>query len=181
MTARGSTRKAVVAVAVATLAACVAGPLAAQSRPAAQTSSARRISVTWQETPIRDVLLAFAAFSGRSIVAGEGVEGFVTADINDQPWDVALNTILSGRGLVGTENEHGIILVEDMGALDADEAVAPIITRTYRISFVPVAEIQAALTPLLSERGSISVSPSTNSVIVSDIERVHRAIAGMLR
>jgi type II secretory pathway component HofQ len=158
-----------------------ATPLAAQSQPAPQAAAARRISVTWQQTPIQDVLLAFAAFSGRSIVAGEGVEGFVTADINDQPWDVALRTILSGRGLVATENEHGIILVEDMGALDADEAIAPIITRTYRISFVPVAEIQAALTPLLSERGSISVSASTNSVIVSDIARVHRAIAGTLR
>jgi type IV pilus assembly protein PilQ len=181
MTVRRSTWKAVVTVGAVTAAVGFVSPLASQSQPAPQTSSARRISVTWQETPIRDVLLAFAAFSGRSIVAGEGVAGFVTADINDQPWDVALNTILSGRGLVGTENEHGIILVEDMGTLDADEAIAPIITRTYRISFVPVAEIQAALTPLLSERGSISVSPSTNSVIVSDIERVHRAIAGTLR
>lgn len=171
---------------VALAAAATAAPLSAQAAGAAdaapqERSQARRITVTWRAVPIRDVLLAFATFSGRSIVAGEGVQGTVTADINDQPWDVALEAILASQGLVATENEYGIIAVDDMRSLHDEEAIAPILTRTYRISFVPAAEIQAAITPLLSERGSISVSESTNSIIVSDIARVHEAIAGTVR
>ena len=145
------------------------------------TSQARRISVSWTEVPIADVLQAFAAFSGASIVAGSGVEGFVTADINDQPWDVALGAVLSTRGLVATENEHGIIRVENVADLDARETVEPILTRSYRISFSEATEIQAAVAPLLSARGSVSVAPSTNTLIVSDIARVQRAIASLLR
>jgi type II secretory pathway component GspD/PulD (secretin) len=56
-----------------------------------------------------------------------------------------------------------------------------LLTRSYRLSFAEAEEIRAALEPLLSERGSISVSPSTNTLIVSDIERVHRSIAGVIR
>ena len=144
-------------------------------------SEARRISVSWTEAPIEDVLQAFAAFSGASIVAGSGVDGFVTAEINDQPWDVALDAILSTRGLVATEDGHGIIRVENIVDLDERETVEPILTRSYRISFSQAAEIQAAVAPLLSARGSVSVVQSSNTLVVSDIARVQDAIASLLR
>jgi protein transport protein HofQ len=144
-------------------------------------SEARRISITWTQTPIHDVLLAFSVFSGKSIVAGPGVTGTVTANLDDEPWDVALQAILSSRGLVGVENEHGIIEVSDIRSVYDSEAIEPILTRAYPVSFVPAAEIQAVIAPLLSERGSVSVSQSTNTVIVSDIARVHRAIGGVMR
>jgi type II secretory pathway component HofQ len=147
----------------------------------AAQSQASRISVSWTEAPIGDVLQAFAAFSGASIVAGTGVSGFVSADINDQPWDVALEAILSTRGLVATEDEYGIVRIENMADLDAREAVEPILTRSYRISFSRAGEIQAAVAPLLSARGSASVVESTNTLVVSDIARVQRAIASLLR
>ncbi|MEQ1857929.1 MAG: hypothetical protein ABL963_15850, partial [Longimicrobiales bacterium] len=78
------------------------GALHAQSS-GAPTSQTRRVSVTWERAPIGEVLQAFAAFSGYSIVTGADVSGFVTADINDQPWDVALGTILAGHGLRAIE------------------------------------------------------------------------------
>jgi type IV pilus assembly protein PilQ len=137
--------------------------------------------VTWTEAPFQDVLLAFAIYSGKSIVPGDRVTGTVTADINNQPWDVALRTILEARGLVAVEDAYGIISVDDIAALNEREAIEPVVTRAYRISFARAAEIQAALSPLLSERGSMSVSESTNTVIVTDIGRVHRAIGGVIR
>ena len=161
----------------------VAGPVSGQTTALAASAQteARRMSVTWREAPIHDVLLAFAVFSGKSIVPASSIRGTVTADINDQPWDAALRTILASHGLVAVENEYGIIRVDDIENLNAEEAIQPILTRAYRISFVTAAEIQGALAPLLSERGSITVSPGTNTVIVSDIARVHRAIAGTAR
>ncbi|HSH74148.1 MAG TPA: AMIN domain-containing protein [Longimicrobiales bacterium] len=151
----------------------------AAAAPQAQ-SQARRISVTWTQAPINDVLLAFAAFSGTSIVPGSNVTGFVTADINDQPWDVALETILSGQGLVATENEYGIIRVDNITDLNDREAIEPILTIPHRISFGTAAEVQAAVQPLLSARGQVTVASGTNTLIVSDIARVQNAIAGLL-
>jgi len=117
----------------------------ALSAPQEAQSQARRISVTWTESPINDVLLAFAAFSGTSIVPGANVTGFVTADINDQPWDVALETILSGQGLVASEDEYGIIRVDNITDLNSREEIEPILTQSHRISFATAAEVQTAV------------------------------------
>jgi type IV pilus assembly protein PilQ len=156
------------------------------ARSAARTtqqvpSQARRISVTWTEAPINDVLLAFAAFSGTSIVPGSNVAGFVTADINDQPWDVALETILAGQGLVASENDYGIIRVDNITDLNDREAIEPIRTIPHRISFGTAAEVQTAVQPLLTARGQATVAAGTNTLIVSDIDRVQFAIAGLLQ
>lgn len=140
----------------------------------------RRISVTWTEAPINDVLLAFAAFSGKSIVPGANVEGFVTADINDQPWDVALSTILAGQGLAGEEDVNGIIRVDNISDINDREQIEPILTRAYRISYGTVAEIQTLVQPLLTERGNVSASTGANTLVVSDIQRVQNAVSDML-
>jgi len=147
--------------------------------PVAQ--EARRISVTWTEAPINDVLLAFAAFSGKSIVPGSNVTGvFVTADINDQPWDVALRTILQGQGLSADEDEYGILRVDNISDLNDREAIEVVLTRAYRISYATATEAQGAVQPLLTERGNVTVSQSTNTLIVSDIQRIHTDIASLI-
>lgn len=152
---------------------------AATARPAPR-QEARRISVTWTEAPINDVLLAFAAFSGRSIVPGSNVEGFVTADINDRPWDVALQTILSTQGLVAEEDEYGIIRVDNIADLNEREAIEPIETRAHRIAFATALELQLSVQPLLTERGQVTVGTGTNTLIVSDIRRVQEQITQLL-
>ena len=118
--------------------------------------------------------------SGKSVVPGSNVAGFVTADINDQPWDVALNAILSGQGLAATEDEHGIIRVDNIADLNERAAIEPIQTRAYRISFGTATEFQGFVRPLLTERGEVTVGTSTNTLIVSDIERVQSQIATLL-
>ncbi len=167
-------------LAVASVLAAFAGPVASQSsgRPVSQ---ARRVSVTWERAPIGEVLQAFAAFSGTSIVAGAGVSGSVTAEINDQPWDVALASILASQGLHATADGYGIIRVENMGAIEARQTIEPLITRSYRVSYSRASELQAAIGPLLSPRGGVSVLERTNTVIVTDIEGVQRAVAALLR
>jgi type II secretory pathway component GspD/PulD (secretin) len=162
----------------------LAGPSSASAQtaaPAQRQPETRRVTITWEAAPLSEVLRAFAAFSGASIVAGAGVEGFVTADINNQPWDVALEAILSSLGFFAVEQESGIIRVQSMADVSTQETIEPIVTRSYRLSFARASEVQPALAPLLSPRGAISVLETTNTVIVSDIARVHRAIAGLLR
>jgi len=167
-----------VVITIATLAGT--SPALTQTVPASQLET-RRVSVTWEEAPLREVLQAFAAFSGASIVAGAGADGFVTADINDQPWDVALEAILASLGLFAVEEQSGIIRVQSMADAATRETVEPILTRSYRLSFARASEVQVALAPILSERGAISVLESTNTVVVSDISRVHQTIAALLR
>ncbi|MGD8318992.1 MAG: AMIN domain-containing protein [Gemmatimonadota bacterium] len=144
-------------------------------------SQARRISITFNATPISDVLLAFASFSGKSIVPGSNVDGLVTATIDNQPWDVALQAILQGQGLNAEENSYGIIRVDNINDLNQREEVEPILTKAHRINYGTATELQTSIQPLLTERGSITVGQGTNTLVVSDIARVQNAVEALLR
>src|SRR2546425_10311979 len=84
--------------------------LAAHAREAAQ-SRAPRITVTWDNAEIMEVVAGFAAFSGRTIVVSKGVAGKVSAEIKNQPWDLAFNAVLESQSLAGVTLEGGIIQV----------------------------------------------------------------------
>lgn len=144
-------------------------------------SQARRISITFSNSPIQDVLLSFAAFSGKSIVPGSNITGLVTATILDQPWDIALASILAGNGLIAEEDDYGIIRVDNIEDLNQRETVEPIITQAHRINYATATELQNAIQPLLTERGSITVGTGTNTLVVSDIQRVQTAVRELLR
>lgn len=71
-----------------------------------------RITVTYQDADIRDVLAAFATFAGRTIIVGHEVQGMITTEVRDQRWDTALEDILASKQLTGSEDQYGIITVD---------------------------------------------------------------------
>ena len=147
-----------------------------------QTQEAdRRISVSFDNTPIDDVLFTFAEFSDKSIVAGSDVAGIVvTADIRDQAWDDALEEILQSRALVAVESETGIIRVDAIQNINDREAIEPLETVPYRIDYGTSAEMATAVGQLISARGQVAEAPGANTVIVTDIRRVHGAISALI-
>lgn len=144
----------------------------AQAEPPAQRQPQPSITVSFQEADIRDVLASFAEYTGRSIVPGSGVTGTITATIRDQPWDVALQSILRAYGLAAQELPSGIIQVDAIEKLKERQTAEPLTTRTFRINYVPVQEMITALEPLISERGKLASNPSTNTLLVTDVEGV---------
>jgi type IV pilus assembly protein PilQ len=146
-------------------------------------STARHISITFTNSPIQNVLMTFASFSGKSIIPGVNVgqAGLVTADIRDQPWDVALNQILAAHGLVATEDSYGIIRVDDIKNLNDREAIEPIETEAHQINYAKASEVQTAVQPLLTARGKVTVGTATNVLIVSDIQRVQDEVTRLLK
>ena len=94
-----------------------------------------RISVAWSNADIREVLAQFAAFSGRTIIVGRGVSATITAEIIDQPWDVAMAAILASQGLAATEDVSGIIVVDTYQNIAARRTSEPLATRTIRLNY----------------------------------------------
>jgi type IV pilus assembly protein PilQ len=142
---------------------------------------AARITVTFTDAPISYVLFMFADFAGRSIVPGEAVEGMITAEIKNQPWDVALDAILSAHGYQATELESGIIRVDDLENLFQREVSEPVATRVFNINYATATELQTAIEGFLSfERGKVSVNPSTNTIIVTDVPRVLDSVEDLI-
>ena len=109
-----------------------------------------RITVSYDGTNIRDVIAAFATFSGRTIVVGKDVEGTVTADIADKPWDVALQAILQSQGLAATEDASGIISVDSYRNLASNQALEPLVTQIVDINYAKAAVLRNTVQALLA-------------------------------
>ncbi|HEX5437286.1 MAG TPA: AMIN domain-containing protein [Gemmatimonadaceae bacterium] len=144
----------------------------------------RRITVTYQDADINDVIAGFAAFSGRTIVVGSSVKGTVSAEIHDQPWDVALQAILQSQGLAAKEDAHGIITVDSYANISAQQAAAPLTTQIIPVNYARAASLIPTVTSLLTKqcapgksgaqanclvRGSVSADTATNRLIVTDV------------
>ncbi|MBI2796190.1 MAG: AMIN domain-containing protein [Gemmatimonadetes bacterium] len=159
--------------------------------PAAQP----RITVTYQEADIKDVISAFAAFARRTIVVGKAVTGTVTAEIVDQPWDVALQAILKAQGLDAKEEASGIITVDSYQNLLVKEASEPLGTHMVKLNYANASTIRVTLSSLLSRdcsaagaagggggggvggaggqgcvvRGTVVSDSGTNSLLITDV------------
>ncbi len=136
------------ALAAAPVAPSAPAPVTPAARPVPERlfqqtaqSTQPRITVTYQDADIRDVLAAFAAFSGRTIVVGRDVQGTVTAEVRDQPWDVALQSILEAQGLAANEDQYGIITVDSFRNLLTKRASEPLVTELVAINYVKASSL----------------------------------------
>ncbi len=148
---------------------------------APQQQEADRITVNFSNARIDQVLFQFAEFSGRSIIPGTGVDAVISAEIKNQPWDVALEEILRAHGYSARETESGIIRVESLENLKLREVNEPVYTRTYSVNYSTAAEIEEAVQAFITpDRGRVSVNPSTNTVIVTDVTRVLESVEDLI-
>ncbi|HZF67041.1 MAG TPA: AMIN domain-containing protein [Gemmatirosa sp.] len=109
-----------------------------------------RLTVTYQEADIRDVIAAFAAYSGRTIIVGRDVAGTVTAEIKDQPWDVALAAVLRTQSLAAREDANGIITVDSYRNIASTRAVEPLVTQIIAVNYARASSLVGPMQALLS-------------------------------
>lgn len=108
-----------------------------------------RISISFHDADIRDVVTAFAEHSGKTIVVGPAVTGTVRADIRDKPWDVALKSILDGYGLAAVEDSTGILRVDSYANIRALAAVEPMFTRVIQVNYTRAEAMATTVRSLL--------------------------------
>ena len=128
-----------------------------------------RISVTFDRASIQEVIANFAAFSGRSIVAGKDITGTVTAEIKDQPWDVAFNAILAGQGLAAIELPGGIIRVDSRQNLVTQDSLEGLSTTIVKVNYARASSLAPSVTSMVTRRGKVAPDTTTNSIIVTDV------------
>lgn len=136
-----------------------------------------RISVDFRETPIDDVIRALAKQADLDVVKGPEVTGNVTATLTNVPLEEALSHILTayGWGYVTSEN-----MIRIVPASQLTEEAEKLETKIYRIVYADVTEVEKALRNVISKRGSLSSSPATSNIIVTDTESKIQAIDSFL-
>jgi type IV pilus assembly protein PilQ len=132
---------------------------------------------------VTDVLRTFAQISGLNIIIQPGVSGPVTAEMENVPWDQALEQILKINNL-DYELDGNVMRIaptsvlqreaQERQQLAAAKALAiPLRTVYQRLSYAQADEVAALLktgqSGILSQRGSVVVDDRTNALIIKEL------------
>lgn len=163
------------------------------------------ISLSFQKVDIRAVLQIIADVAGVNMVVSESVKGQITLQLDNVPWDQALNIIMRSEGL-GMLRIGNVITIAPLkeitqrkkarrAAQEATQKAAPLQSRIIQINYADAGDIADLIkggsngggnegdddNSLLSDRGQVSVDARTNSLLITDtaakIQEIRRLIA----
>jgi type IV pilus assembly protein PilQ len=151
-----------------------------------------RITLNFQDIPVRSVLQLIADISDLNIVVSDSVDGNLTLRLTNVPWDQALDIVLETRNLAMREsgNVRWVAPAAEIAAREQQilraraerQTLEPLRTVMIPVSYAnagALAElIRTAKAPgqdgegagagLLSERGSVTIDERTNTLLVTD-------------
>jgi len=141
----------------------------AAHRADALQSQAPRITVQWDNASIEDVVAGFAAFSGRTIILSKDIKGTVTAEIKNQPWDLALNAVLESQGLAVQTLPGAILNVVSKLEMARADSTVPITTRLVRINYAKATSLVPSVASILTKRGAAVADSTSNSLVITEV------------
>ncbi len=131
------------------------GTTTASADPASEFSG-NLVSLSFQNIDVRSVLQLLAEENDLNLVASDAISGNITLQLQDVPWDQALNLVLQSRNLdkrlvgnvlyVAPANE---IATQEQQALDASrqaQALAPLQTEYVQVNYADAGNILTLLT-----------------------------------
>jgi len=143
---------------------CICSAASAQGQPdsplpskgLAQTEGkAQVMSMNFQNIEMRAALQVIADFTGLNVVVSDSVTGSVTVRFKDVPWEVALDALLQAKGLayqrqgavlwVATQAEISAREKKNLEARQALQAIEPLQTRAFELSYARASEVLAHL------------------------------------
>jgi type IV pilus assembly protein PilQ len=153
-----------------------------------------KVSLNFQNIPLRELLHVFADITNFNIVVSDSVSGNVSLRLNEVPWDQALEIVLKQKGLAMRKNGNVIWIApgDELAArekidMDARQAMAdyePVRTEAFQLNYQKAEVLTNALLggtpkgvtlppgaknkPLLSERGSVLADTRTNKLFITD-------------
>ncbi len=137
------------------------------------------ISLDLKDADIKDVFRTISQLTQLNIVVDPEVKGSVTVQLEDVPWDQALDLILKQNGL-GYVLENNIMRIATTTKLqteqadrarlsEARQAAEPTRTVIKKLSYAKASELTPTIKSVMSRRGDIVVDERTNTMIIREI------------
>ncbi len=146
------------------------------------------LSLNFQDIGVRAALKLIAEFAGQNLVMTDSVKGNITLHLENVPWDQALASVLQVKGLDMRRNGRVMFIGPTKELLDNEKAelsshsslidLAPMRTELIQINYAQATEMAKILNrkggrdnkeSLLSSRGTVTVDPRTNSLLIKDV------------
>ncbi|WP_300731059.1 type IV pilus secretin PilQ [Pseudomonas sp.] len=161
-------------------------PRDSPSQAAAPGFVGDKLSLNFQAIEVRTVLQLLADFTGFNLVVSDAVQGSITLNLQEVPWDQALDLVLKSKGLEKLQqgNVMWIAPAEEVAARErlALEArnqladLAPLRRELVQVNHAKAASIAALFQSVAgaqaggNERGSVTVDERTNHIIALQTE-----------
>jgi type IV pilus assembly protein PilQ len=153
-----------------------------------------KVSLNFQNIPLRELLHVFADITNFNIVISDSVSGNVSLRLNEVPWDQALDIVLKQKGLAMRKAGNVIWIApgDELAARDKIEMesrntvadMEPVRTESFQLNYQKADVLTSALlggTPegfkmpqgvkpqrMLTDRGSILFDARTNKLFITD-------------
>ncbi|MGQ4878449.1 type IV pilus secretin PilQ [Billgrantia sp. LNSP4103-1] len=142
-----------------------------------------RITLNFQDIEVRSVLAIIADFTGLNLVASDSVTGQVTLNLEDVPWDQALDLVLKSHGLASRQEGNVIVVApaselanierQELEARAQVETLAPLVSEYVQVRYARAEDLAQLLRGgegfgLLTERGRVAVDARTNMLLIQD-------------
>lgn len=141
-------------------------------------NASRRISLDFKDADIGNILRLMAEVSNLNIIAGEDVKGKVSLRLVDVPWEQAFDIILKTNGLGRTQEGNVVRIMpimkikqeseEAAASKKAKEKLEDLEVKLLSVNYAKASELEPQVKGMLSDRGTISVEPRTNTLIIKD-------------
>lgn len=137
------------------------------------------ITLRFKDADLRDVILFLGDFAKLNVVFDPEVRGVVTCNLEDVPWDQALDILLRNNKL-GKVLEGNVLRIAPISVLTREEEeqrrlqesrqlAGPVIVKTITLSYSKARDVMSLLMQKKSERGQITIDERTNTLIISDV------------
>ncbi|BBV63979.1 TPA: DNA uptake porin HofQ [Kluyvera ascorbata] len=145
-------------------------------------SPAKNITLVVDDVPVVQLLQSLADLEQKNMVISPDVQGTLSLQLRNLPWQQALQTVINSMELV-LRQENGVYYVhtqrwrEEKQALMRQEnekrqLALPLMNRSLVLHYADAGELAKAGDKLLSTRGALTVDKRTNRLIVRD-DREH--------
>jgi type IV pilus assembly protein PilQ len=160
----------------------------------ARTYVGEPIDLKVTNADVTDVIRTFAQISGLNIIVQPGVHGEVTAELENVPWDQALEQVLKINGL-DYELEGNVMRIAPSAVLrqealerqqlaQAKALAIPLRTVYQRLSYADADEVARLLklgtSGMLTQRGNVVVDRRTNALIIKELPSNMDAILSII-
>jgi type IV pilus assembly protein PilQ len=137
------------------------------------------ISLSLKNADVKDVLRIFHDISKMNVVVHPQAQGNVTVDLENVPWDQAMDIILKNNNLdyiyennviwVAPAAEIARKFAEQQRRKDEQLKAEEPITFTIRLSYSSALKMETIVKKFLSDKGDVQSEPRTNTLIVREV------------
>jgi len=137
------------------------------------------ISLKLINVSLVDFFRALSEISGTNILIDPDVQGSLTINVEQVPWDQLFDAVLNSHGLV-RKIEGNLIRISTKSTLkneedavkalkDASFMAKDTLTVTRHLDFATAEDLMATFKEQLTNRGQINVDPRTNTLVITDV------------